>query len=528
MRNEQDIQAKPELLEHLMGQLADLQKCLAQKDGLIREKDDLIAALQADNEAKRVLILELQRALYGRRSEKRLPEEKDGQLTLPFDDGDMMELEVERQAREAAAKIDGEAESRRQRRQSKERKRPERYRMPVGLPVEETTVYPEGYDERLHDVIGYTRTDKLGLHPASFYCKRTRYAVIRLKDEKNAPDPTIIKVDRSAEPLKGSYCSAGLAAEIIAGKFIDHQPEYRQVQHFKSLGVDIPLSTFNRWVHAAADALRPLYRVSGRRILQSDYLQVDETVTRINDTRGHTRQAYTWVVRDASPGHRGTHFFYDHGSRSRDVVVDYLADFRGSLQSDGYAAYSVYEDKKEVIPLACMAHVRRKFEHAFQTDPRAKHFLDRTAALYALEANLKDRGATPEEIRRERKNRAYPILRQLEGWMKRTITKTTPKSPLAAAINYAFGVWVRIARYVGDGRYHIDNNAIERRIRPLTLGRKNYLFSHDDSGAEDNAIFYSLIGTCLENGVEPRRWLTDTLTRLRTDMDDAQLEALLP
>mgnify|MGYP000874521625 FL=1 len=163
-----------------------------------------------------------------------------------------------------------------------------------------------------------------------------------------------------------------------------------------------------------------------------------------------------------------------------------------------------------------MAHVRRKFENALVTTPEAQKALDYIALLYMLEGNLKAEEASYEQIRKEREQKAYPILQQMESWMKQTYNSCTPKSPLGKAISYAFGMWPRISRYCKEGYYQIDNNGVENAIRPIALGRKNYLFSGNNSGAEDNCIFYTLIGSCLQAGIDPHQWLFSTLEKIPT------------
>lgn len=522
----QELSARIEALEALVSQL----------DEQLKAKDEQLKASEALSEQRRILILELERQTYGRRSEKRLPApEPEGQLSLPFDDGTLVTLEEEEEAAGAAAEITRAAAERRRREQEKEKaaagsapRKRRVYRLPADIRVETRKIYPEGYDPEKHDVIGFEVKEHLCMRAASFYVQQDLYAAIRPKEDRQSPSPRITKAAPESDILPGCYASAGLVSQIVVDKFLNHKPEYRQCQDFKSQGVDLPTSTVNHWVHSLANEVYPLYTVLTERVLSTGYVQVDETVSNIKDTRGHVRKAYTWAIRDASPRRLGIVFAYQEGSRARHVIEDLLKDFRGALQSDGYAAYSIYEEKAGVVPLCCMAHVRRKFEHAAETDPRADHALDQIALLYSLEANLRERHATPEEIRQARQAQAYPILRSLEAWMKREYARSTPKSPLAKAISYAHGVWIRVARYVLDGHYEIDNNAIERRIRPLTLGRKNYLFSGNDKGAEDNAIFYSLIGTCLEAGVDPRKWLADTLSHLRRDMRKDELLKLLP
>ena len=173
-------------------------------------------------------------------------------------------------------------------------------------------------------------------------------------------------------------------------------------------------------------------------------------------------------------------------------------------------------------------HKRRKFENALVTTPQSQKALDYIALLYMLEGNLKEEKADYEQIRKEREQKAYPILQQMESWMRRTSNSCTPKSPLGKAISYAFGMWPRISRYCKEGYFQIDNNEVENAIRPITLGRKNYLFSGNNNGAEDNCIFYTLIGSCLQAGVDPHQWLTSTLEKIPTLETPINWEELLP
>ena len=273
--------------------------------------------------------------------------------------------------------------------------------------------------------------------------------------------------------------------------------------------------------------VRPIYKEKeAKPSLSCDYIQVDETTLSVTDRPGSARKGYIWAVRSVHAP--GLFFHYDKGSRSQEVVLKLLKDYRGVLQSDGYAAYSVYEEKQGALPLGCMAHVRRKFENALTYSPEAQKGLDYIGLLYMPEANLKDEGADYERIRNERMAKAYPILQQMEGRMKQAFSTTTPKSPLGKAISYAFGMWPRISRYCMDGRFQIDNNGIEDAIRPIAPGRKNYLFSGNDSGAEDNCIFYSFLGSCLQAGVDPLPWLDSTLRTIPELQSPIDWKPLLP
>ncbi|WP_277821336.1 IS66 family transposase [Palleniella muris] len=206
-----------------------------------------------------------------------------------------------------------------------------------------------------------------------------------------------------------------------------------------------------------------------------------------------------------------------------------LRDFRGAIQTDGYGVYDYFEQQPDVTLLGCMAHVRGKFTDAQSSYPslaqQATRYIE---LLYELEANLKARHATAEEIARERQSKALPIMDTMEKWMQVAAKDCTPSDPLGKALDYAYKLWPRLRRYADNGIYQIDNNAVERNQRPSVIGRKNYLFSKNDRGAEDNAVFYSLLESCQIVGVSPLQWLTDILQRISHDTTEQQIQAMLP
>ena len=209
-----------------------------------------------------------------------------------------------------------------------------------------------------------------------------------------------------------------------------------------------------------------------------------------------------------------------NGSRAGTVPRAELRDFRGAIQTDGYGVYDYFELLDNVTLLGCMAHVRRKFTDAQASHPelaaRAVKWLE---LLYDLEANLKAKGATYEEIAAERLAKALPIMDAMEKWMESEHAKCTPSDPMGKALDYAYKLWPRLRRYALDGRYHIDNNSVER---------NNYLFSKSDNGAVDNAIFYLLIESCEIAGVKPLQWLTHVLQSLHDDTTAEQITQMLP
>lgn len=259
-----------------------------------------------------------------------------------------------------------------------------------------------------------------------------------------------------------------------------------------------------------------------------DYIQVDESIIPVmaKDKPGATYKGYHWVVR--SPELKSLFFHYDKGSRAQYVAGELLKDFRGAVQSDGYGAYNIYENKDCVLLLGCWAHARRKFEAALDNDPgRAEYALGMIRQLYAIERQAQDENLPLDEIQKRRKAQAYPLIRDFERWLEAQARVTMPQSLIGKAVRYAYSIYSRLSRYVVDGRYRIDNNLAENAVRPLALGRKNYLFCRNHQAAYRTAIVYSLLGTCRLWNIDPTRWFTDGFSRIQ-DCSIRRLEELLP
>lgn len=515
----QDNKRKISLQEE---QLLDKKKQISLQEAQLLLQEEQLAR-------KNERILYLERQLYGRRSEKRLPSIDKAQLSL-FDanQGDFALEEEKSILTTVIEDIEQKASIRREKKKRNATSQKRSYKLPADIERRETILLPENIDTHTMVKIGEDVSERLMLEPSKFWVDRIVRPLYKSKEENTAnnTNTTIYQASKPAVILPGCIAGESLLSQIVVDKFLYHLPEYRQSKRFKALGVDISTSSMNRWIHDLADKLYPLYIALVKRVLSSDYIQVDETTHKITDRPGSARKAYIWAVRNARAP--GMFFHYDKGSRSQEVILKLLKNYQGALQTDGYAAYSIYENKQGVLPLGCMAHVRRKFDTALETTPEAQKALDYISLLYTLEANLKDENANHEQIRKRREEQAYPLLQAMEHWMNLQFNKCTPGSPLGKAIKYAFGMWPRISRYCKEGYFEIDNNAIERTIRPITLGRKNYLFSGNDSGAEDNCIYYSLISSCVEAGVEPHKWLLSTLKKIPSLQSPINWDELLP
>jgi len=317
---------------------------------------------------------------------------------------------------------------------------------------------------------------------------------------------------------------AGLLAEIAVQKFDDHLPLYRQEEIFARDGVHIPRSTQCAWMGVVAALCEPIVNWMKIDLLKSRKIHTDDTVIRVQDPGAHKAKiARLWVyVGDAQHPH--TVFEYTR-SRSRDGPVNFLEGFSGYLQADAFGGYDVIYSGKTVIEVACWAHARRKFFEARESDAHADEMLLLIAEMYAVEKEI--RAFTPNLRREVRQMKTAPLLARIREWLDARSADVLPKSELGVAIRYALNQWRALTRFIEDGILEADNNIAENAVRPVVLGRKNYLFVGNDAGGKRAAILYSLIESCKRHGVNPVAYLTDVLTRIATH-PAAQVADLAP
>jgi len=390
------------------------------------------------------------------------------------------------------------------------------------LEVKEEHLYPdlenaEDYTEMAPEV-----TDSLVLVPRQMYiCRIIRHKYV-LKSGLQVADP-----DRKAfriaalppAPLHKCMADASLLADIVISKYVYHLPFYRVIETYKELGVSISASTINDWFKAVVGKVKPIYDLLRAHVLACDYVQVDESTLPVIDNEKHRAvKGYVWSVVDVMAGDR--FFFYEHGSRSARVAMGLLKDFRGAIQSDGYIVYEHFEGMDGKLLLGCWAHARRKFFDArVENEKMALEALFYIRQLYDVEAKadaLDAADGKPNYERRKalRKEESYPEIKKFETWMEVNLLKCPPKSLMEEAISYTYKILKKLSLYTTDGRYKIDDNMVENSIRPLAIGRKNYLFCGDDDAAQRAAVVYSLLATCKAHGVNERAWLEDVLRRI--------------
>jgi len=356
---------------------------------------------------------------------------------------------------------------------------------------------------------------------------RHKYA---LKDKSQDVQTQVVTAPMPALPIAKSYAGATVLADIIIDKYVNHLPFYRQIEMFKQQGITIAPATINGWFQNVADLLRPAYYRLKELALDSDYIQSDETtIPVINNEKHTTIKGYIWMIRAVMDNL--VFFHYDQGSRAQKVALQLFKDFQGVIQSDGYAVYDIYESKKGVLPIGCWAHARRYFEEALKEDNvRASYALEQIGLLYDVERRADQEQLSYDQRADLRSRLSYPIMVAFEKWLVNEHPQVLPKGRIGKAIKYTYNIFPKLTRYHLDGRYKIDNNLGENTIRPIALGRKNWLFCGNHDAAENAAIMYSMLGCCKANEVNFRDWLVYFLNNIhRYDTDYSKdLAELLP
>jgi len=332
----------------------------------------------------------------------------------------------------------------------------------------------------------------------------------------------IVQASAPSRPIPHSYAGPGLLAHVLVAKYCDHLPFYRQSEIYARDGVHLERSTLADWGGAGCALIDPLIDALGDYVLSAEKLHADDTPIRVlAPGTGKTRTGRLWAyVRDDRPSGSTDPpavWFRYSPDRKGERPRAHLEPFRGILQADAYGGFNgLYDRVKEpLIEAACWAHARRKFfdVNAAEGSAAALEALERIGVLYAVEEDI--RGKLPAERREVRQARAAPLLEAFHAWLHATLRReTSKKSPLAAAIRYTLSLWTALTRYCDDGRIEMDNNAAERELRAVALGRKNYLFAGSDAGGERAAAFYSLIGTAKLCGLDPEAYLRYVFERI--------------
>jgi transposase len=470
--------------------------------------------LQAQNMQLSHQLAQLQRLVFGRKSERFVPDAAwAGQPTL-FSDleapAEVKELEKETISYE------------RKKGKQVEKLHPGRHELPASLPRQEIVIEPE---EDTSDMvcIGQDVTEELEYVPGKLFVRRyvrPRYA--------RPGGAGVAQAKLPPRPIDKGIPGPHLLAQIIADKYIDHLPLYRQAKRYEREGMRIPDATLGDWLRQSMQLLEIVYQKIKAQALAGKYLMGDETTIKVlqSEKKGSTHLGYYWVYYD--PVGSIPLFIYQQG-RAAAYPKEHLESFSGYLQSDGYEAYeTLAASRTDIVLVGCWAHARRKFEEALSADnQKASAVLTLVQKLYAVERQCRNQELSPEQRLAQRKAQALPVLEKIKELLEHYNLTLTPKNPMAVATAYCLKRWAKLTLYAQNGELEIDNNPVENAIRPVALGRKNYLFAGSHDSAQRAAIAYTILAACKAANVNPLEYLADVLQTLPA-RDINNVDDLLP
>jgi transposase len=480
---------------------------------LILAQQEELASRDTEIENLKLLVLKLKRLQFGKKSEKL--DKQIEQLELRLED-----LEANQTARPPSASITAQSVS-----------KPVRRPLPEHLPREIEIYVPQ--QQCCPDCGGSLRplgedvSEMLEYVPA-------RFKVIRQVRPKLSCSgcERIVQEAAPSRPIERGLAAPALLAHVLVSKYAHHLPLYRQAEIYEREGVELERSTLADWVGGASRVLAPLVEAMRRYVLEGAKLHGDDIpVPVLAPGNGKTKTGRLWTyVRDDRPAGDTTApavWFAYSPDRKGEHPQQHLSGFTGTLQADGYAGFQRLYEGGQIHEAACWAHVRRKFFDLNQAhaSPVASEALSRIGQMYGIESEI--RGRSPDERVQVRRERTRPLLEQMYGWLHATSAKLSRKSAVAIAIHYALSRWAALVRFCEDGRLEMDNNAAERALRTVAIGRKNYLFAGADSGGDRAAAMYSLIGSAKLNGVDPEAYLRHVLARI-ADHPINRIRELLP
>jgi len=511
-----DIEALQALL---VATRAERDAAIIERDAAITQRDQALSR----NERLQHLLRQLQRAQFGRRSEKLDPE----QLALAFED-----IEQAIAGNEAEDDKKDPAAARRR----AEKRRANRGALPLHLPRVHVTIEPDDTScpccgSPMH-VIGEDSSERLDVIPAQFrviVTHRPKYAC-------RACEEAVVQAPAPERLIKGGLPTEAMVASVLVAKYAWHLPLYRQAQMLAAQGLDIKRSVLAFWVGYAAAELRPIWLRLRELILTSGKIAVDETEAPVLDPgRGRIKKGYFWAIaRDDRPwgGTDPPAVAYSYApGRGAVHGLKLLDGYRGIVQCDGYAGYKKIAAtvREDAITLAfCWSHLRRHFYDVAKGGdaPISSEALERIAALYGIEKTI--RGLPPGERRATRQQRSKPLVLAFKRWLEQQLARVSSGAPVADAIRYGLNHWDGLTRFLDDGRIELDTNIVERSIRPLVLNRKNALFAGHDEGAENWACIASLIESCKLVGADPQAYFADILTKLVNLWPASRIDDMMP
>ena len=498
---------------------------------LLANNAALSGEVQRQQEALKIALTYLRRMKYGRSSEKLEHAQLElvgGQLAQPVvvidentgtsgqDKSNVTSIEAGRKKRQA-------------------KQRPGLRELPEHLPRRTVVHTPQGgcnceaCGAGLRE-IGQDISEVLDYEPGSLH-------VVRHVRPKMACGgcSTITQALAPSRPIERGMAGAGLLAHVLVSKYADHIALYRQCQIYAREGIELERSTLTDWVGQAARLLTPLADAIGRYVLRAEKVHGDDTPIRVLGGKGaKARTGRLWVyVRDDRPsGDRAPPavWFQYSGDRKGQHPAKHLRHFRGVLQADAFAGYNQLYEDGHIVEAACWSHARRKMWDIHEKQHKlpgtlAHQALKRIGEIFKVEAELS--GRSPLRRRRVRWLRTRPVLDELKVWLNRTLAQISAKSPMALAIGYSLSNWTALTRFVDDGRIEAHNNAAERALRGVAIGRKNYLHLGSDVGGQSAAVIYTLLGTAKLSGINPQLYLRHVLERI-ADHPINRIDELLP
>ena len=505
-----------ELLASLMEKNAILEKELALKDSVLLQKESSIQTLTGKLNEANFQLEQMRRLVFGSKRERFIPAVDVNQMKLDFEP---QTIEIEQTVKQELEKIKVSYQ-----RSKPKKKHQGRLQLPDHLPVVETIVEPQE-DTSDMKCIGKDITEELDYTPAKLHIHRIiRPKYITKEDETASQKQVIAELNR---PIPKCIASPSLLSMIFVNKFVFHLPLYRTIQMIKQMGVSLPSSTLDSWVKLGSELIQPLYAVHRLHVFRESYQMIDESPIKVQDkdVKGACHQGYMWVR--YAPLSKSALFEY-YPSRSNKAPLLDLNTFTGFVQTDGYSGYTYLAYKEGIIHLSCWTHARRYFDKALGNDyKRASHVMQLIQMLYSIEDLARQKGLTPEQRFELRLENSLPTINAIGKYIHEEKSKVTPQSPIGRAFAYCSNRWNSLQNYLKSGVLEIDSNLVENSIRPLALGRKNYLFAGSHEGARRIAMFYSFFFTCKQHAIDPQAWLTYVMNNIN-DTKSSQLKYLLP
>jgi transposase len=483
----------------------------------VAERDQRIADQQAQITQLEHRVQVLSKWAFGPRTEKRVPEyvNEANQAWLPF--ADLLD-DAQRLADRHG--VQGSIEIELPSAETAQQPAKRRSEFPAHLPRVRTTIEVAAQDR----ICCGQPMEPMGAEVAK-QLERIELAVVheiaRTKYCCRTCQMQVLTAPGPVQALPKSLLGSNWLAQLLVERFGNHMPYYRLEKKYESEGLSLSRTVLCRSAIELAKNFELVHAALGDEVVSSDVAFADETPVKVQEsTAGGAKKAWMWIYADRD----GDCFFDYSESRGRDSPTRVLANFQGSLHDDGYCVYEAALDPERVAHVACWAHVRRKFDEALQSEPAfASEAIAQIAKLYAIDRAAKDGGLDVEGLAALRREHAPGVLADFKDWLELRRTQVLPEGACGKAIRYALGRWDALGRFVEDGRFELDNNRAERALRCIALGRKNWMQIGNERGGQAAAVFFSLIATCKERGIDPKVYLHDAMLRLAEGEDPKHL-----